>query len=153
MTGVQTVPLPIFASSSSRQAIDDEVEWQDTFPLKGTDGTFRWFLSLAVPVRENGGPIVRWYGTHADVTEQRELEASLRQSEQRFRALVEASAAVIWTTTAEGELLPPQPRWSSYTGQGNDEFRGRGWIDAIPPDDRSRAADVWTSSVEEVVPS
>ncbi len=48
--------------------------WEDTFPLRGRDGTYRWFLSHAVPIRDEYGAIVRWFGTNTDVTEQKQLE-------------------------------------------------------------------------------
>jgi PAS domain S-box-containing protein len=48
--------------------------WEDTFPLRGKDGTYRWFLSRAVPVRDASGRIVRWFGTNTDVTERRRLD-------------------------------------------------------------------------------
>ncbi|KAB0678076.1 response regulator [Aureimonas leprariae] len=51
--------------------------WQDTFPLRGVDGTYRWFLSLAIPIRNADGAILRWFGTNTDVTEQRAIEEEL----------------------------------------------------------------------------
>ena len=126
--------------------------WQDTFPLRGRDGGYRWFLSLAMPFRDADGRIVRWFGTNTDVTETRAGQEQLAHSENRFRALVDASAAVTWATTAEGELLPPQPNWSAYTGQDEEAYRGWGWVDAVHPDDRARAAGVWADCVERVVP-
>jgi signal transduction histidine kinase/ActR/RegA family two-component response regulator len=47
--------------------------WEDTFPLRRHDGTFRWHLSRARPFRDNSGKITIWFGTNTDVTEQREL--------------------------------------------------------------------------------
>lgn len=41
--------------------------WEDTFPLRGSDGSYRWFLSRAVPVRDEHGNIVRWFGTNTDI--------------------------------------------------------------------------------------
>ena len=52
------------------------------FPLRGKDGTFRDFLTLAVPVRDKQGRIVRWFGTNTDVTEQRRSEEALRRTEK-----------------------------------------------------------------------
>lgn len=37
--------------------------WEDTFPIRAVDGTYRWFLSRAVPVRDGRGEIVCWFGT------------------------------------------------------------------------------------------
>ncbi|WP_336489960.1 hybrid sensor histidine kinase/response regulator [Methylobacterium nigriterrae] len=126
-----------------RAAIAAGEPWEDTFPLLGRDGHYRWFLSQALPHRDARGRILRWYGTNTDVTRTRAAEESLRRSEERFRALVEASAAVIWSTNAAGELMPPQPRWGAYTGQSEEAYQGWGWVDAVHPDDRARAADVW----------
>ncbi len=51
--------------------------WEDTFPLRGADGTYRWFLSRAQPIRDESGKIVRWFGTNTDVEDQR-LSEKLR---------------------------------------------------------------------------
>jgi two-component system CheB/CheR fusion protein len=48
--------------------------WEDTFPLRGKDGEYRWFLSRAIPIRDASGKIIRWFGTNTDITEQRRLE-------------------------------------------------------------------------------
>ena len=44
--------------------------WEDTFPLRGRDGDYRWFLTRAVPVSDARGRPVRWFGTNTDVTDQ-----------------------------------------------------------------------------------
>ena len=48
--------------------------WEDTFPLRRHDGVFRWFLSRALPVHDENGDVVRWFGTNTDITEIREAE-------------------------------------------------------------------------------
>ncbi|MGV7029784.1 response regulator [Methylobacterium symbioticum] len=131
-----------------RAAIAAGAPWEDTFPLRGADGQFRWFLSQAMPHRDAQGRILRWYGTNTDISRRRATEERLRHSEERFRALIDASAAVVWTTTAAGELMPPQPRWSAYTGQGEEAYQGWGWVDAVHPDDRAHAAEEWARCVE-----
>jgi PAS domain S-box-containing protein len=57
--------------------------WEDTFPLRGTDGTYRWFLSRAVPIRDDEGRIFRWFGTNTDITEQRALEQALKEADRK----------------------------------------------------------------------
>jgi PAS domain S-box-containing protein len=51
--------------------------WEDTFPLRGKDGTYRWFLSRAVPICDAIGNIVRWFGTNTDITELKQAEEAL----------------------------------------------------------------------------
>ncbi len=64
-------------SARFMDAIERGVPWQDTFPLRGKDGDYRWFLSMAQPIRDAHGTILRWFGTNTDVTEQREQEIEL----------------------------------------------------------------------------
>src|SRR6478752_1034281 len=79
----------------------------------------------------------------ADTREQ----SALRESEERYRSLVEATAAIVWNTPASGEFETPQPGWSAYTGQDFDQLKGWGWLDAVHPDDRPETARVWSAAV------
>ncbi|MCO6049378.1 response regulator [Mesorhizobium sp. RP14(2022)] len=65
------------AAQRFADAIANGDPWQDTFPLRGKDGSYRWFLSMAQPIRDDQGRILRWFGTNTDVTEQREQELEL----------------------------------------------------------------------------
>ncbi|NUO50090.1 MAG: PAS domain-containing protein [Polyangiaceae bacterium] len=69
--------------------------------------------------------------------------ATLRESVGRFRALVEASAQIVWATNAKGIIDEDSPSWRAFTGQTWPELRGVGWLDAIHPEDRARTKAVW----------
>jgi PAS domain S-box-containing protein len=58
--------------------------WEDTFPLRGKDGEYRWFLSRAFPIRNEQNEIARWFGTNTDITEIRELD----QRKDQFLAVL-----------------------------------------------------------------
>jgi PAS domain S-box-containing protein len=77
-----------------RQSFENGTPWEDTFPLRSKDGTYRWFLSRALPIRNEAGEVVRWFGTNTDVTEQIEAENALRKALQSLRetqtSLIEA---------------------------------------------------------------
>jgi PAS domain S-box-containing protein len=66
-----------------RRCFEDEEPWEDTFPLRGKDGRYRWFLSRALPIHDEAGELVRWIGTNTDVTEQREYAERLREAERQ----------------------------------------------------------------------
>jgi PAS domain S-box-containing protein len=56
--------------------------WEDTFPLRGQQGDFRWFLSRALPIRDAADKVVRWFGTNTDITERKRAEDALIKSER-----------------------------------------------------------------------
>lgn len=68
-----------------REALQAETTWEETFPLRGKDGAFRWFLARAFPVRDHHGTIMRWYGTHTDITVARETHEALREAQAQIR--------------------------------------------------------------------
>ncbi len=61
--------------------------WEDTFPIRGSDGEYHWFLSRAIPIRDAQGAIIRWFGTNTDITQLREtqrlLSDALKEARQR----------------------------------------------------------------------
>lgn len=61
-----------------REKIASGEEWEDTFPLRGKNGEWRWFLSRAKPIRDEDGEIIRWFGTNTDITEQRDQAEQIR---------------------------------------------------------------------------
>lgn len=76
--------------------------WEDVFPLRGKDGTYRWFLARALPVHEPGGTIAGWIGTYTDITDQKNATAE----RERLLALEqEARGKAERATKARDELL------------------------------------------------
>ncbi|GAB4467312.1 MAG: hypothetical protein OHK0029_39180 [Armatimonadaceae bacterium] len=110
--------------------------WEDTFPLRAADGTYRWFLSRAMPIRDNNGHVVRWFGTNTDITELRQTQEALQESEKRFRNMADSAPAILWVTDATTACVFLSRGWYEYTGQSEETALGYGWLDAVHPDDR-----------------
>ena len=62
--------------------------WEDTFPLLGKDGTYSWFLSRALPMRDEEGHITHWLGTNTDITAQVNAEEALRELNESLECRV-----------------------------------------------------------------
>jgi PAS domain S-box-containing protein len=77
-----------------------------------------------------------------------ETLAALRRSEQRYRSLVEASAAIVWRAAAEGGFDSEQSGWSLFTGQTEEELQGWRWLSAVHPDDRETVSTAWRNALE-----
>jgi PAS domain S-box-containing protein len=67
--------------SAARKA---ERPFTGEFRLKrASDGAYRWFLTRSVPIRDEQGRVVRWYGTSTDIDDQKRAEEALRQADQK----------------------------------------------------------------------
>ena len=73
------------------------------------------------------------------ISERRDKEAALRDSEARYRALVMATANMVWRANAKGEGFLVSPRWQELTGQSEDEASNFGWLKALHPKDQERS--------------
>lgn len=70
-----------------RQCIEMGEIWEDTFPLRGKDGKYRWFLSRALPIRDEKGRVLHWFGTNTDISDRKALEDALQtQTEELIQA-------------------------------------------------------------------
>lgn len=121
--------------------------WEDTFPIRGKDGSYRWFLSRALPIRDESGAIMRWFGTNTDVTGQFEVEAALRESEAKFRAIADAMPQMVWSTLPDGFHDYYNARWYEFTGVPVGSTDGEGWNDMFHPDDQQNAWTRWSHSL------
>lgn len=81
--------------------------WEDTFPLRRADGAWRWFLSRALPVRDDDGHVVRWFGTNTDITEIREAEERQKKLLDELNHRVKNTLAVVQSVT--GQTLRTAP--------------------------------------------
>ncbi|MDT9188576.1 MAG: AAA family ATPase [Limnospira sp. PMC 894.15] len=71
----------------------------------------------------------------------------LELSEARYRYLATATSQIIWLASPEGENLDTV-HWIAYTGQTLEEVKGRGWLNALHPDDLPHTTKVWQKAVE-----
>jgi PAS domain S-box-containing protein len=122
--------------------------FEETFPLRSKDGEYRWFLTRVLPIRDDEGDIVRWFGTNTDVTALHETKDALRglntalegrieearASEQRFHELADNISQFAWTADASGRINWYNQRWYDYTGTSLAEMEGWGWTKVHHPD-------------------
>ena len=82
----------------------------------------------------------------------RRAQDAMRQSEERFRALVEASSQIVWTADGAGNIIEDSPSWRAFTGQTFEQRRGSGWIHAYHPNDHKRVRMQWEDATARKAP-
>lgn len=81
-----------------------------------------------------------------------QLEETLRARDKRYTALIAAAAQMIWMTNAAGEMTEVVPSWITFTGQSEDQAKGKGWLQAVHAEDRERVEEVLRQAQETRLP-
>ncbi len=91
--------------------------------------------ATAVPRKDERGQVVALYGTVQDISERVHAERRTRESEQRYRVLLEMLPEIIWTSTPDGSRDYYNRRWYDYTGMSFEHSRNTGWEQVLHPTD------------------
>jgi PAS domain S-box-containing protein len=106
-----------------QHAWDTGEPWEDTFPLRGRDGEYRWFLSRAQPLHDQDGKVVRWFGTNTDITESREAEQAVRASEAKLRRIADSGVVGVFYWTTTGAITDANAEFCRMLGFSDDDVR------------------------------
>ncbi|WP_156420865.1 response regulator [Aureimonas sp. AU22] len=108
------------------------------------------YLASLYPLRTEGRADHETVGAGvvlSNATKRLRAERRLAYSETRFRSLIEATSAIVWSVPSSGRFSGDQPGWAAFTGQTEEQYADFGWTDAVHPDDRQRSAQTWKDAV------
>jgi PAS domain S-box-containing protein len=100
------------------------------------DGTYRWFLNRSLPLRDEDGKIVKWYGILFDIDDLKRTERALQEREHELLGIIETIPSMLWSISPTGQTTYLSQRVLEYCGAPSDELINRGWERFIHPDDR-----------------
>jgi PAS domain S-box-containing protein len=116
------------------------------------DGRVVWVRDEAVLLRDTQGTPLFWQGALSDITMLKETEEQLRDTEAKYRALVEHIPAVLYVRPADehGRSVYVSPQIRDVLGVSQEEYLGDGdlWLDLIHPDDRGSVVGAHRASVD-----
>ncbi|WOD39232.1 PAS domain S-box protein [Nodosilinea sp. E11] len=110
-------------------------------------GVQRTWLEHFLPLKA-GGQVVGISTVCEEITERIQVEAALRQSEERFRDMADNAPAMIWVTDPTGHCTYLNRGWYDFTGQTQATALGFGWLDAVHPEDSEASKTVFLRANE-----
>lgn len=121
----------------------DGGEAPTTYEFQGLkkDGSLIWLNNRVRPIMWNGQPAAQL--TVVNVTDRKEMEESLRQSVESYRALADVSPVGIFRTDAEGSVTFVNEKWCELGGVSHEDSLGDGWFNALHPDDLTETKRLW----------
>jgi formate hydrogenlyase transcriptional activator len=112
-----------------------------------SDGQYRWQLDRGVPLRDEDGNIVKWYGVTTDIEDRKRAEEKIRQSEQELRTITETIPAFIGTNLPDGSIDFVSQSFLDYLGLSREQWLDWGWMTATHPDDVAGAVEKFRAAL------
>ena len=128
-----------FASAHASQQA-----FQNVCRVKRHDGQWRWFYAQAIPRRADDGRFIGFVGSALDITEQKQAELSLAESQTTFHQLADNLQQVFWLADQrKPELIYVSPAYEKIWGRTCESaYRDPlSFVEGIHPDDRARIVD------------
>jgi len=120
------------ASTSSGELFKSEAR------ILGVDGKYRWFLTQGVPLRDESGKILRWYGTNVDIDERKRAEEALRESEEQWKAAFESNPVMYFMVDSTGTALSVNAFGADQLGYKRSELVGQSVLNVFYKADREQ---------------
>jgi PAS domain S-box-containing protein len=131
-------------------AVAEAIRTRSMFELEHrvlrANGAQAWTHSRAVPVFDETGTLIEWFGAASDVTARRTAVERLRESDQQWQTLGETLPAFLFITDADGQNIYTNREFQTYAGLPAEALLGDGWLRTVDPADRDRVAAAWNAS-------
>jgi PAS domain S-box-containing protein len=111
-------------------------EFEMDYRLRRHDGVYRWILARCVPRYGEKGEFLGFIGSAIDVTDRRRQESALRQSEERYRAVVDSQTEFVCRFTPEATLTFVNEAYCRFLGKRRDVLMGTKLSAYLPADTR-----------------
>ncbi len=132
-----------------RRSIESGQGFSVDLRMRTKDGAWKWVATRGNAIEHDAaGNALRMVGTLSDITERRELEARLRESELHFRTLANSGQALVWTSGLDKLCDYFNEPWLAFTGRALEQELGNGWAEGVHPDDFEGCLEIYVTAFE-----
>ncbi len=129
------------------RALQDGTPYRNEFRVVSPAGNTRWIANLGQVYRDDEGRPLRMIGVVYDITDRKLTERALRESEEKFRSIVEATGEWIWAIDREARITYSNPAIEKILGYGPEELIGISLRSLVHEDDLHKADDILSRSL------
>ncbi len=146
-SGVHPDDLPRLRSSIEA-VLGTGGRFEAEYRLVQADGSIRWVAAQGRCILAADGTPQRFPGVSFDITARKRTEQALRDSEDRFRGIINSVDQMIWSTRPDGYHDFYNDRWYAFTGVPAGSTDGAAWDAIVHPDDRERTWADWRHALD-----
>ncbi len=110
----------------------DGVEYR----VRHRDGSWHWYASSAVPLRDASGAVVGFEGIARDISERKGIEERLKAKSEELDLYFSSALDLLCIADMDGHFVRVNPEWEKVLGYSISELEGRFFLDFVHPDDR-----------------
>ncbi|MBP1714839.1 MAG: sensory transduction histidine kinase, partial [Deltaproteobacteria bacterium] len=130
-----------------RQAVKNQSDWSFECRIRRSDGEIRWIWAAGRHWTDTEGKARRMAGIVQDITERKQAERKLEESERLYRAIGESIDYGIWVCDPEGRNIYASESFLNLVGITQDQCSDLGWGDVLHPEDAGGTIAAWKECV------
>ncbi|HYW46068.1 MAG TPA: PAS domain S-box protein [Bryobacteraceae bacterium] len=129
------------------RAVRERTPFRAQARVRRADGEWRWIASYAEPLLAPSGEFLGLAGISPDITERKQAEDALRNSEKLYRAIGESNDYGVWVCAPDGRNTYASESFLKLVGLTQEQCSSFGWGEVLHPDDAERTLALWKECV------
>jgi PAS domain S-box-containing protein len=131
-----------------RTALMNNQIWDFECRIRRVNGELGWIWARGHIYHNAQGEAVRMLGLIADISDRKQAQAALSESEARFRQMTDSAPVLVWMSGIDKLCNYFNQYWLDFTGRTLEQEMGNGWAQGVHPDDFQYCLDTYTNAFD-----